>query len=67
MAQRNFVQACLSELDARRAAREDDATPLEAMCVRWQPHFLTGGPGSGKTFCTQALVDEAVASGYRVV
>lgn len=61
--------------DAPAAEREDEAKGAGLTEEQWaavrgtflsRVSVLTGGPGVGKTMCTTAIVEEALAAGYRI-
>ena len=63
--QLKFLQLVFADLQLRVEATETGAI-LEVQ-RNWKPRFVSGGPGSGKTFCTAAIISKACREGFRVL
>ena len=65
-AQKVFVDSVFGDLQLRLECAEYGSDMSEA-CLRWQPRFLSGGPGSGKSRCAHAIMERAAEAGLHVL
>jgi ATP-dependent DNA helicase PIF1 len=63
--QQHFCSLVLRELQWRRAA--EDPLDIGAPTASWRPHFLTGGPGCGKSHTMKHLIPALIARECRVL
>ena len=65
-AQNSFVESIFADVQLRLECAEY-GTDLSKVCLRWRPRFLSGGPGSGKTRCANAIIDRAAETGLNIL